>query len=193
MEVSTADLAEVLGVSARRIQQLAGAGVLRKLSHGEWLLPECVQAFVEHKVQGETKRLGKAEGKSEDRLKEIKARREELKLAREERELVPLADAIYAMDQVVGTVTLELNNIPARYTRDLDERERLQLEVDDVLTTVADRVEKCGAALRADLDADQLEGGTDDVLTTVAGREQERPAALRAGGQADAADGEDDA
>ena len=161
MEVSTADLAEILGVSARRIQQLAVAGVLRRQSHGEWVLPESVQAFVEHKVQSEIKRLSKGEANGADRLKEIKIRREALKLAREERELVPLADAIYAMDQVAGTVALQVNNIPARYTRDLDERDRLQAEIDDVLKTVADRIEKCGAALRADLDADTPEAEDD--------------------------------
>ena len=154
MEVSTADLAEILGVSARRVQQLAGSGVLRKLGHGEWLLPECVQAFVEHKVQSEIRRATKGEANGGDRLKEIKARREELKLAREERELVPLLDAIFAMDQVAGAIVLQMNNVPARFTRDLDERERLQAEIDDALQTVAERIQKCGAALRADLDAD---------------------------------------
>lgn len=161
MEVSTADLAEILGVSARRIQQLAGSGVLRKLSHGEWLLPECVQAFVEHKVQSEIRRTSKGEANGADRLKEIKGRREELKLAREERELVPLVDAIFAMDQVAGVVVLQINNVPARFTRDLDERERLQAEIDDVLKSVASRIQKCAAALRADLDADPPDGEDD--------------------------------
>lgn len=154
MEVSTADLAEILNISARRIQQLAGSGVFRKLGHGEWLLPECVQAFIEHKVQSEVRKVSKSDIAGGDRLKEIKARREELKLAREERELVPLLDAIYAMDQVAGAIVLQMNNVPARFTRDLDERERLQAEIDDALTTVANRIQKCGAALRADLDAD---------------------------------------
>lgn len=161
MEVSTADLAEVLGVSERRVQQLASAGVLRRQRHGEWVLPESVQAFVEHKVQSEIRRLTKSSAVGADRLKEIKARREELKLAREERELVPLADAIFAMDQIAGTVGLEVNNIPARYTRDLDERDRLQVEIDAVLETVASRIQKCGAALRADSDADPAEDEDD--------------------------------
>ena len=157
MEVSTADLAEILGVTARRLQQLAGAGVLRKLSHGEWLLPECVQAFMDYRLRNEARKAEKVGGTPDDKLKAIKAKREEVKLARELRELVPLADAIFAMDEVAGAVALEVNNIPARYTRDLDERERLQVEIDDVLQTVADRVAKCGEALRADLDADPPE------------------------------------
>lgn len=157
MEVSTADLAEVLGVSERRIQQLASIKVFRRLTHGEWLLPECVQAFIEHKVKSETARLNKTVATGADRLKEVKARREELKLAREERELVPLADALFAMDRVVGIAALEVNNVPARYSRDLDERERLQAEIDDALHKVADTVAECAAALRADREADPAE------------------------------------
>lgn len=153
MEVSTAVLAEILGVSERRIQQLAGDGVLRRQAHGEWVLSESVQAFLKYRLQSETRRLTKQVATGADRLKEVKARREELKLAREERELVPLADALYAMDRVAGTLALEVNNVPARYTRDLDERDRLQIAIDDVLRTVADRVAECGVALRADSDA----------------------------------------
>lgn len=161
MEVSTEDLAEILGVTARRIQQLAGAGVLRRQSHGEWVLPESVQSFMEHRLQSEIRKANRGVAAGADRLKEIKARREELKLAREERELVPLADALFAMDQVAGTLALEVNNVPARYTRDLDERDRLQAEIDAVLSTVADRIAECGAALRADRDADQAEDEDD--------------------------------
>ena len=153
MEVSTADLAEILNVTERRIQQLAGTGVLRRQAHGTWVLPESVQAFIAHRLNGATTKLKAKSGGAEERLKDIKARREELKLAREERELVPLADAIFAMDQIAGTIGLEVNNVPARYTRDLDERDRLQVEIDAVLTKVANRISECGAALRADSEA----------------------------------------
>ena len=157
MEVSTADLAEVLGLGERRVQQLANMKVFRRLAHGEWLLPECVQAYIDHKVKSETARLGKASASGADRLKEVKARREELKLAREERELVPLTDALFAMDQVAGVIALEVNNVPARVTRDLDERTRLEAEIHDALAAVAKRIAECAAALRADRDADPAE------------------------------------
>jgi phage terminase Nu1 subunit (DNA packaging protein) len=156
MEVSTGDLAKVLGISARRIQQLADGGVFVRQTHGAWLLPDSVQAYLRHKLQGDAKRARKA-GSGDDKLKAVKARREELRLARDERELVPLADALFAMDQVAGVVGLEVNNIPARFTRDLDERDRLQAEIDDVLSTVATRIAKCGASLRSDVDADPAE------------------------------------
>ena len=161
MEVSTADLAEVLGVGERRIQQLASIGVFRRLAHGEWLLPECIQAFIKHKVESEIGRQGKQVATGADRLKEIKARREELKLAQEERELVPLSDAIFAMDELAGLLALEINNVPARFTRDLGERERLQAEIDDALLKLATRIAQCAAALRADREADPPEDEDD--------------------------------
>lgn len=154
MEVSTADLAEVLGVGERRIQQLASIGVFRRLAHGEWLLPECIQAYVKHKVESEIGRQGKQVATGADRLKEIKARREELRLAQDERDLVPLSDAIFAMDEVAGLLALEMNNVPARFTRDLAERERLQTEIDAALLKLALCIAKRGAALRADREAD---------------------------------------
>ncbi|WP_132253365.1 hypothetical protein [Methylobacterium segetis] len=62
------------------------------------------------------------------------------------------------MDQLAGALAFEVNNVPARFSRDLDKRERLQVEIDDVLKTAASRIQKCGAALRAGLDADSPEG-----------------------------------
>jgi phage terminase Nu1 subunit (DNA packaging protein) len=156
MRVSSADLALVLGVTDRRVRQLENAGVLRKLEHGEWDLAESVQSYLRHKLQTEARKRsrGSAAGSADERLKEMKTRREELRLAREEHELVPLADAIFAMDQVAGAVALEVNNIPARYTRDLDERDRLRHEIDAALTKVANRIGKCAKALRQGGEAD---------------------------------------
>lgn len=150
MEVSTGDLAEILAVSERRVQQLAKQGILRRQAHGEWVLAESVQAYIAFRVRGETRRIESVAGSPDAKLKAVKARREELRLAREERELVPLADAIFAMDRVAGTIALEVNNLQARITRDLDERDRIRNETDAVLRKVAESVAECGAALRAD-------------------------------------------
>ena len=84
----------------------------------------------------------------------MKARREELKLAREEAELMLTEDAIFAMDKVAGLVALEVNNVPARFTRDLEQRAKLQTEIDAALTKVADCVRECGNAIRSGRDAD---------------------------------------
>ncbi|HYD07802.1 MAG TPA: hypothetical protein VEC60_18850 [Reyranella sp.] len=155
MQVSTADLAQVLGITDRRIQQLEKTGVFRRLAHGEWELADSVQSYLRHRLQSETAKRSRSTGGSADaRLKEVKAQREQLRLAREEGELVTLADAVFAMDQVAGAVALEVNNIPARYTRDLDERDRLRREIDAALRKVADCIGKCAKALGARGEAD---------------------------------------
>ena len=69
--------------------------------------------------------------------------------ARDERELTPTADCIFAIDKMAGTVALEMNNIPARVSRALDESARIQTEVDAALSKVSACLRECAESLRA--------------------------------------------
>ena len=111
MEVSTADLATVLGVTERRVQQLATTGVLDRLAHGTWNLPHSVQAFIGYRLNGAITRAKAKSGSTEEQIKQVKLHREQLKLAVEERELIPAADALEAMARVCGTVVFALNTV----------------------------------------------------------------------------------
>src|SRR5215211_7841708 len=101
MEVGTGELATILGITERQVQKLEGKGVLAKSRHGTWPVPANVQRHCRHRVQAAQKRTqgGSSGGSSGEKLKEMKARREELKLAREEAELMLTEDAIFAMDK----------------------------------------------------------------------------------------------
>lgn len=147
MQVGTTELSTILGVTARQVTSLSEQGVIPKAGRGQWPLAETVQAYIRHKVQSEVGRAKRPVAAGTDRLKDIKARREELKLAREEGVLVPVSDALYIMDVLSGALTLQMNNIPARFTRDLDERDRLQGHIDEALTTIAKKMTECGAEL----------------------------------------------
>lgn len=160
MQVSTADLAIVLGIGDRRIQQLEVAGVLRKLEHGEWDLPAAVQAYVQHRLQAKTKRTATA-GKAEEKLKAAKASREELKLAVERRGLIPLDEAIAMLDELVGMLRADLAGVPARLTRDMVLRERVETEIDGALNRVADRCDERAAALAPHADSAPAAGEDD--------------------------------
>ena len=161
MEVSTPDLAEILGVGERRIQQLANEGVLRRLRHGEWLVPECVQAFIKYRLDSEAEKDGRRTGSTDEKIKLVRLRREELKLAAEERDLVPLVDALGAMSEIAGAVAFNIGAVAPGFTRDVPERDRLQKAIDDALRTVADRVEELGAALRSGCEDPEADGEDD--------------------------------
>ena len=50
-EVNSTELATVLGVSARRIQQLAQDGILRTKSRGKYFLTDAVQAYMDYRTR----------------------------------------------------------------------------------------------------------------------------------------------
>ena len=150
--------AKLLMLTPQRVNQLVREGFIPKASHGRYTVVGVVQGYIRF-LKDEERRTSKSSADS--RLKDIKAKREELRLARDERELILLADALFAIDEVAGAVALEVNNVPARFTRDLDERERLQAEIDDALHKVADRVARSAAALTSGRDADPPEDEDD--------------------------------
>jgi phage terminase Nu1 subunit (DNA packaging protein) len=146
MQVTTADLALVLGVTDRRVQQLETQGVLRKLEHGEWDLAESVQGYLRHRLKAK-QRVTPAGGKAEEKLKAAKAAREELKLAVEEGRLIAADEAVATLDDIVGTLRADLAGIPARLTRDMALRERVETEIDAALGRCADRFAERAEAL----------------------------------------------
>lgn len=148
MEVSTADLAEILNVTERRIQQLATSGVLRRQDHGTWILPESVQAFLAYRLRSAAGKTKAKSGTVDEQIKLVKLRREQMRLAADERELVPVAEALAAASEVAGAVAFRMNAVAPAFTRDLAEQERLQKIIDDGLRSVADRLEELGASLR---------------------------------------------
>ena len=67
-------------------------------------------------------------------------------------ELVPLVEAMTLVDEVCGAVVARVNAIPARFTRNIEQRAALQREVDEALAEVADRIEKLGATFQSGRD-----------------------------------------
>lgn len=48
-ETTTAEMAKILGVSTRRLQQLAaGEWIEGRIAHGRWSIPTTVQSFAQH-------------------------------------------------------------------------------------------------------------------------------------------------
>src|SRR4051812_27114194 len=127
MKFSTADLARVLGLTERRIQQLEKLGVFRRVAHGEWDLPASVQSYVRHRLQSEIRQSRSAEANK--RLRLARAREVEVRTAERERRLIDTNEALNAIDEVLGTFLAELAGLPARVTRDLYLRTKLENEI----------------------------------------------------------------
>jgi phage terminase Nu1 subunit (DNA packaging protein) len=157
-EISTESLAAVLGLTPQRIGQLTHSGVFVKAGHGRYSLPNAVQAYVNYKVAGESRRLaGAADGEPTTPGEQVKLERaRKLRLENDEREraLTDTSNAIAALDVIVGMLRADLAGVPARVTDDVPLRRQIEHAIDHVLGGLADRFTQASADLRAGRDPD---------------------------------------
>lgn len=139
--------ARLLMVTPEWIRRLSKDGWIPKVERGRYRVVDVVQGYIRF-LKDEARRSSRTASLS--RLQDIRTRKEELAVAQAERELVPLTEAMTLVDEVAGAVVARVNAIPARFTRNIEQRALLQREVDDTLTEVADRIEKLRTSYRSD-------------------------------------------
>ena len=138
--------AKLLMVTPEWVRRLTKDGWIVKTDRGRYRVVDVVQGYIRF-LKDEARRSSKTASLS--RLQDIRTRKEELAVAQTERELVPLVEAMTLVDEVAGAVVARINAIPARLTRNIEQREQLQREVDDALTEVADRIAKLRRSYRS--------------------------------------------
>jgi phage terminase Nu1 subunit (DNA packaging protein) len=122
--VGTSELATILGVSPRRIQQLSDENVLPSLSRGKWELPACVQAYVAYKMV--TVRSELTGDETDEQLKAEKLRkltaeadiREDLR-DRQRAKLFHADDVIHVLGDCMSQIKAKILALPARLTLQL--------------------------------------------------------------------------
>lgn len=140
LEVTDAQLAKLLDVSARRVRQLAEQGTLERVAPGRFCLGDAVQALID-----QAGGAGSEFQKQRTRKITADADRAELELAIARKDVAPVKDMEDAMDQFVGLVRTNMLHIPVRVTSMLlgetDERrfkDVLRKEIVQILTDAAE-------------------------------------------------------
>lgn len=115
-EVSTTELACVLGITGRRIRQMAEDGQLQKVSKGRFLLADSVQRYVKFLSDGpmdeEDKKLEKTRRVAETTMKASKATIAKLE-AEELKGTMHRAEDVAALtEDLVYTIRGALNALP---------------------------------------------------------------------------------
>ncbi|GHB34026.1 hypothetical protein GCM10007094_23790 [Pseudovibrio japonicus] len=121
--VGSAEMAKCLGVTTRRLGQLVSEGVLRKEGRGKFPLAFNVKAFIDFKVQSEVSGLAPS---SADKLAQTREQALLRKMAREDREIIAMEEAMEALEDVTGEFLTTMSTLPAQITRDLEERSRIE-------------------------------------------------------------------
>ncbi len=133
-EICTTDeLARILGITPRRVRQLASDHGLPRLAEGEYPLAECARWYIGFlqeqldKFENPTLRAGR------ERLVLAQAAREELALARDRGELIPIS--MYGNE--LEKICLEFRSVALQVRRALEAGTAKPEDVDKLLAKLA--------------------------------------------------------
>lgn len=166
--VSRDELQEILGISSTTVHRLTLSGVLRKDGRGEYPLFPNVMGYVSYLSE----HANSAKAKSESRVKAARAREIELRNARAENRLIEFDEAVGFVHDIFGPLRSDLLGVPARCSRDIALRQKIETEINACLSKAADRTVTEAAALQAhgagteaqsDDDAGRMGGGEQDI------------------------------
>ncbi len=143
--VSAAKLAKALNVSERRVRQLVEAGIIQRESHGHYDLAKCLLAVARTKADRLPEPAAEIPGLTAERERRLRVQRErdEIRLAKERGELIPLETFRAEVSEAFRTVRDRLLSLPARMAPQLEGEsrgvifERLDAEIREMLTSLS--------------------------------------------------------
>lgn len=127
--------ATLLMLSTERVRQLIKQGYIERRGVAQCTLVGAVQGYIRF-LKDDERRSSKSAGAS--RVQDARAREIELKIAERDRRVIDVVEHDDFVAEIAGTLRSHLAGIPAKVTRDLVLRRRLEAELDGVLAKIAD-------------------------------------------------------
>jgi phage terminase Nu1 subunit (DNA packaging protein) len=170
MHLKTAELALLLGLTQRRVNQLAEEGVVVRVSHGVVDGPASIQNFIATVTnRAKEKEVDLDEAKEAARLKKEQADNWELKNAKLRKELLPVEEVTRVWSEQIASIRSGLLAVVSRVRQriSLSPEDALVLdeEIRDAMTKLADGVEIYNVDPDADA-GDPEEGDGDPTAAT---------------------------
>jgi phage terminase Nu1 subunit (DNA packaging protein) len=139
--------ARLLMISEERIRQLVKQGYVPKAEkRGFVQLVGAVQGYLRYLKDDERR---SAKSAADSRVRDARALEIELRIAERSRELISVEDALSDMAEFAGMVRSELAGLPARLTRVVAERQKVETEIDGILSRLSQRAAEKAEGLEA--------------------------------------------
>jgi phage terminase Nu1 subunit (DNA packaging protein) len=132
-------------ISQPMVVQLELGGWIKRNQNGLYVLVEFVQGFLRYREELQKRR--RIRSSAATRLQEARALEIELRTARDAGELIELSEAIALAQMIAGETRAVFGALPARITRDLELRARIEEAIDEALNALADKLQRETAAL----------------------------------------------
>lgn len=140
MQVSTKELSNALGLTDRRVQELEGEGVIKKLERNKWDLTACIDAYLDYKIKLATQSFELSEARAKKELADAELK--ELRLAKEKGEVIAIDRLEKDLSDIAAAVSNKLYSLPNKLKRSInlsDEVENaINNEVESILTELKD-------------------------------------------------------
>ena len=136
--LSSLQAAALILLTRARLYELVHAGWIKALAPNRFDPVEVAQGYIKF-LRDEDRRSSKTATLS--RVQEARAKQIEQRMARDAGTTIAMADALALVDDVVGGLKADLDGVPARCTRDLVQRRKLEAELNDCLTRAANRLD----------------------------------------------------
>lgn len=146
--VSAPALGALLGKTDRWVRGLENDGVFTKAERGLYPLAPSLQAYVAHVRESEIAKAAR-EPSAKTAIDRERARKLRLENDARERELIPMDEALAAIDFILAEVRNGLAGVAARVSDDVRERRRIDDQIDAVLGDLDTKLREAGAALEA--------------------------------------------
>ncbi|WP_103173254.1 hypothetical protein [Paracoccus sp. SY] len=151
LTLSAAEIATMTGRTVRWVQSMAKDGYFSKDGRGRYRLESVIQGLLRHEEDQAAKgnQAAAASRATDARTREIDQR-----MAIRDRQLIPIEDAIMALDTVCGVVNTQLTGLPARISRDLGIRRKVETEIHRVRQAISDALAEMSRASKTGVGLD---------------------------------------
>jgi phage terminase Nu1 subunit (DNA packaging protein) len=157
-EISTQEAAALLEITPHRLRQLIAEGHIAQAKRAKVGLVGAVQGYIRF-LKDDTRRSSKSASAS--RVQDARAREIDLKIAEREGRLIDAVEHRDLFAESFGIIKSGLDSIPARVTRDMALRRKIETEIDDVLRRAADRFEQAARDPALAGEPAEADGGDD--------------------------------
>ena len=148
--ITTGQAARLLMISDERVRQLTKMGYVPKAAKGRYNLVAVVQGYIKY-LKDDERRSSKSA--AESRVRDARAAEIERRMAREDRKIIALEEAMTAYDFATGLYLQSISGLPARMTRNTSERRRLEAICDTERQRLATRFAEGASSVRTGVEA----------------------------------------
>lgn len=150
--LSGREVAALAGRTDRWVRSMAQGGHFEKDGRGRYRLDSVVRGLISH-YEAIIEKGSKSAASS--RVTDARTREIELRIAQQERTLIPVEDAEMALSQFAGVVNAELSGLPARMGRDMAVRRKAEAEVHGSRERISAALDRLSEAARSGRDLDE--------------------------------------